>query len=196
MSAVRQNVQLLKPFSFFFVILLPGYSKETKIRPSIGVGDGSKFQIIYKGQFWIITKWSNLMFRSFSKLAMIFFLHCNNVIIDLLIYALTVVTVWEVIVSSFIIQSYFLPKIVITSSIPSFCLTSDSIDWLSHIRTSEIEANHVARKFSHKLLAISSSKRKTDVKPTFKNVAVISSVPSRGVFRSLLSIYDRAFLLK
>ena len=55
-SAVRQNVQLLKPFSFFFVILLPGYSKETKIRPSIGVGDGSKFQIIYKGQFWIITK--------------------------------------------------------------------------------------------------------------------------------------------
>ena len=68
------------------------------------------------------------MFRSFSKLAMIFFLHCNNVIIDLLIYALTVVTVWEVIVSSFIIQSYFLPKIVITSSIPSFCLTSDSID--------------------------------------------------------------------
>ena len=28
--AVRQNKQLLKPFSFFFVILLPGYSTSIK----------------------------------------------------------------------------------------------------------------------------------------------------------------------
>lgn len=62
------------------------------------------------------------MFRSFSKLAVIFFLHYNNIIIDLLIYSLTAVTVREVIISSFIIQKCFLFlkflfKIFITSSI-------------------------------------------------------------------------------